>query len=231
MTPYDIASAASPLVQPADADMDHLLAVVGIAVCVGVVALVWLAGALYKALRSPQAPGEQPPSQPGLMAANARLLGLTAICVIFTDIYRKHFDALAVGALWVRLLGLAILVASTVFILWARLSLGFMWSVMPKLQTDHQLHTNGPYAVTRHPIYTGGLGMLLGIALLAGLGQWLIIFLVCLIVLEVKIRIEERLLLTGFPTEYPQYRHQVPQLIPGLRALHRRAPQAPASAS
>lgn len=35
---------------------ERLLAVVGIAVCAGVVALVWLAGALYKAIRLPRAP-------------------------------------------------------------------------------------------------------------------------------------------------------------------------------
>ena len=35
------------------------------------------------------------------------------------------------------------------------------------------LRTDGPYAITRHPIYTGLLGMLLGTALLGGLGQWM----------------------------------------------------------
>ena len=79
-----------------------------------------------------------------------------------------HFDDLAAGTLWVLLLGLAVLVASTVFTLCARLSLGVMWSAMPRLQGDHRLRTDGPYAVTRHSIYTGGLGMLAGITLLAG---------------------------------------------------------------
>ena len=59
-----------------------------------------------------------------------------------------HFDNLAVGALWVRVLGLVALVASTVFTLWARFSLGTSWSVTPKVQGDHRLRTHGPYAVT-----------------------------------------------------------------------------------
>ena len=133
-----------------------------------------------------------------------------------------HFDDLAAGTLWVRLLGLAVLVASTVFTLCARLSLGVMWSAMPRLQGDHRLRTDGPYAVTRHPIYTGGLGMLAGITLLAGVGQWVVLFPACLIVLEVKIRIEEHLLLAAFPDDYPQYHRQVPQLVPGLYAPRRR---------
>jgi protein-S-isoprenylcysteine O-methyltransferase Ste14 len=30
--------------------------------------------------------------------------------------------------------------------------------------------------VTRHPIYTGVLGMLLGATLLIGIGQWIVLF-------------------------------------------------------
>ena len=45
--------------------------------------------------------------------------------------------------------------------------------------------------------------MLAGITLLAGVGQWVVLFPACLIVLEVKIRIEEHLLLAAFPDDYP----------------------------
>jgi protein-S-isoprenylcysteine O-methyltransferase Ste14 len=43
-----------------------------------------------------------------------------------------------------------------------------------------------------------------------------------LIMFEVKIREEERLLVATFPDEYALYRAHVPQLIPGLNALQRR---------
>jgi protein-S-isoprenylcysteine O-methyltransferase Ste14 len=43
-----------------------------------------------------------------------------------------------------------------------------------------------------------------------------------LIVFSIKIRAEERLLLSTFPAEYPEYRDRVPQLVPGLGMLHRR---------
>ncbi len=43
-----------------------------------------------------------------------------------------------------------------------------------------------------------------------------------LVLFEIKIRQEERLLLAMFPEEYPRYRREVPQLIPGLHALRRR---------
>jgi protein-S-isoprenylcysteine O-methyltransferase Ste14 len=47
---------------------------------------------------------------------------------------------------------------------------------------------------------------------------------VAVILLEMKIRLEERLMLATFPDEYPRYRRQVPQLVPGLFAVRRHHP-------
>ena len=199
-----------------------MLAAVGIAVCVGVVVAVWVAGALYNAFRTrhsaSHAPRERTRSQPGSTA----LIVVAVACAGLAIVSRSHFDGLAVGALWARVLGLAVLAASTVFTLWARFSLGTMWSMAPKVKGDHRLRTHGPYAVTRHPIYTGVLGMLLGATLLSGIGQWIVLFPVGLILFEVKIRMEEHLMVATFPDEYPRYRRQVPQLVPGLFALRQR---------
>lgn len=207
---------------PTDPEVAHVLAEVGIAVCVGVVVVVWVAGALYNALHNlhnvSHAPRERTRSQPGSSA----LIVVAVVCVGLAIVGRSHFDGLAVGALWVRVLGLAVLAASTVFTLWARFSLGTMWSVAPRVKGDHQLRTRGPYAVTRHPIYTGVLGMLLGATLLSGIGQWIVLFPIALIVFEVKIRMEEHLMLATFPDDYPRYRRKVPQLLPGLYVLRQR---------
>ena len=190
--------------------------------CVGTVVVVWVAGALYNAVRAPHnvspAPRERMRSQPGPTA----LIVVVTVCAGLAIVSRSQFDGLVAGALWVRVLGLAVLAVSTVFTLWARFSLGTMWSVAPKVQGDHRLRTHGPYAVTRHPIYTGLLGMMLGATLVSGIGQWIVIFPVGLILFEVKIRMEEQLLLATFPEEYPGYRRQVPQLVPGLFVLRRR---------
>ena len=118
-----------------------------------------------------------------------------------------------------RILGLAILLAATALTVWARLALGAMWSAAPTVKQEHQLRTGGPYAITRHPIYTGFLGMMLGSLLLAGGGRWIVPFAIYLVALEFKIRIEERLMLAEFPDDYPRYRRHVPQLVPGLRLI------------
>jgi protein-S-isoprenylcysteine O-methyltransferase Ste14 len=124
---------------------------------------------------------------------------------------------LEVHAPWVRLLGLAILLAATALTLWARLALGAMWTAAPTVKQEHQLRTSGPYAITRHPIYTGLLGMVLGSGLLAGAGRWILAFPIYFVLLQFKIHAEERLMLAEFPEDYPRYRQRVPQLIPGLR--------------
>src|SRR5262249_30002711 len=100
--------------------------------------------------------------------------------------------------------------------------LGRMWSASPNvLQSGHELRTDGPYAVTRHPIYTGLAGMLLGTVLLNGLGASLGLLAVGAVVLATRIPVEERLMSRTFPEEYARYRERVPRLVPGLRLLRR----------
>jgi protein-S-isoprenylcysteine O-methyltransferase Ste14 len=127
----------------------------------------------------------------------------------------------SVDTTWVRILGVVLLVCSTAFTLWARFALGTMWSSAPTVKVQHQLRTTGPYGVTRHPIYTGLLGMVIGTVLLGRLGQWLLLVPAGFLFVEIRIHQEERLMLEAFPETYPQYRRVVPQLIPGLRRLHR----------
>jgi protein-S-isoprenylcysteine O-methyltransferase Ste14 len=141
------------------------------------------------------------------------------VIAVSAAVPRTDWRPLEVHTLWIRLLGLAILLAATALTLWARLALGAMWSAAPTVKQEHTLRTSGPYAITRHPIYTGLLGMILGSGLLAGSGRWILYFPVYLVLLEFKIHTEERLMLAEFPDDYPRYRQRVPQLIPGLRLI------------
>jgi protein-S-isoprenylcysteine O-methyltransferase Ste14 len=125
-------------------------------------------------------------------------------------------------SLWIELPGLVLLVASTAFTIWARLRLGRMWSSSPNmLQADHELRTDGPYAITRHPIYTGLLGMVVGTVLVNGLGSSLGFLVVAAVFLGSRIPVEEHLMSETFPDAYSRYRKRVPLLVPGLH-LHRR---------
>jgi protein-S-isoprenylcysteine O-methyltransferase Ste14 len=84
-------------------------------------------------------------------------------------------------------------------------------------RAGHELRTDGPYAIVRHPIYTGVLGMLLGTTLLNGFGRWAVALAGGLVLVWVKARAEERLLVEVFPREYERYRQRTPGLVPLLR--------------
>jgi protein-S-isoprenylcysteine O-methyltransferase Ste14 len=50
---------------------------------------------------------------------------------------------------------------------------------------------DGPYGVTRHAIYAGILGMLLGSILVADVGRWLLLPPVGLVLFSIEIRLED----------------------------------------
>ena len=151
----------------------------------------------------------------------AAYLAATAICAVVVLLGYDYLHSIVFDVVWARYLGLAVLVVSSAFSVWARLVLGSMWSVGPEVGGDRRLRTSGPYGVTRHPIYSGLLGMLIGTALLAGGHELIALVVVGAVLFEVKIHQEERLMVATFPYEYPGYRRRVPQLVPRLRLPRR----------
>ncbi len=195
------------------------LTAVGAATCWGVLVLAWVAGALYNAFHGPrQRTRRQTGTTVSIVAVVVLAIGVLAIR---RAVPSSSWHALTIHAPWVRGLGLVVLIGSTAFALWARFALGTMWTLSPVVKERHQLRTNGPYGVTRHPIYTGLLGMLLGTVLVIGVGRSVVILPVGVVLLEIKLRTEEKLMLATFPDDYPPYRRRVPQLVPGLRLLRR----------
>lgn len=193
----------------------NLLAVISIAVCWCAFVATWAAAANYNEGR---APAERARSWFG----TAVLPGVIIVAAISFAAPRADWRSLTFYIPSVRILGLVILLAGTAFTIWARLVLGVMWSAAPTVKDRHELRTSGPYGITRHPIYTGLLAMLLGSVLVAGGGRLIVAFPVFLMLVEIKIRIEERLMLGEFPDDYPRYRQQVPQLVPGLHLISER---------
>jgi protein-S-isoprenylcysteine O-methyltransferase Ste14 len=185
-------------------------------ICWGVVLVTWIAGAAYGS-RNSRGRRQGGPGSGALW----RLASIVAAFLVYRFAWHD-LHRVTDRSWWIELPGLVLLVVSTAFTIWARLSLGRMWSATPNmLQADHELRTDGPYAITRHPIYTGLLGMLLGTVLLNGLGVSLAVLVVGAVVLATRIPIEERLMTKTFPDEYARYRERVPRLVPRLRVLRR----------
>ena len=97
-----------------------------------------------------------------------------------------------------------------------RSSLGTHWRGRPTVNAGHELVVRGPYALARHPIYTGILVAALGTGLTDL--QWRRVLGVVIIALSLlfKIRQEERLMVETFPDSYPLYQRRVKKLIPGV---------------
>jgi len=197
----------------------HLLSPASAVVAVSWAAftIAWIVSARHEAA-APAQPRVQRRAGPRLTAALPGLLITALAFVLAPGGLWRH---LQFANPWAHVLGLAVLASATTFTLWARLTLGTMWSAVPAVRQGHQLRTTGPYAVTRHPIYTGVLAMILGSGLVLGEGAWIVPLTVFLVLFQLKIRTEEAFMLATFPDEYPRYRNTVPQLIPGLRPPRR----------
>lgn len=144
------------------------------------------------------------------------------VLILLMQFIPSHFWTLLTFVTpWLQIVGAVCLIISTAFTLWARWSLGTMWSTSPEIKVGHQLRTDGPYRITRHPIYTGVLGMLFGTMLISEGGVWILYFTIAVIILAIKLVSEERLLKETFGEQYIEYQHQVPQLIPGLQLFRR----------
>ncbi len=116
----------------------------------------------------------------------------------------------------VQYAGVLVVVLSTAFTIWARLTLGTMWSLLAIGKMGHQLRTTGPYAITRHPIYTGIIGMLIGTAIAVGGGLSCLALVTVVLAFLIKARSEEELLLRIFEDEYRAYQREVAAIIPFL---------------
>lgn len=63
------------------------------------------------------------------------------------------------------LMGACLCPAGAALTVWGKIRLGRWFSATVGVKEGHELVTDGPYAVTRHPIYSGVLAMLFGAAL------------------------------------------------------------------
>jgi protein-S-isoprenylcysteine O-methyltransferase Ste14 len=121
-------------------------------------------------------------------------------------------------------LALVMLAAGLAFTVWARVHIGRNWSGTVTLKEGHELVRSGPYALVRHPIYTGLLLAFTGTAIACGDPAAVIGLALALVSFLYKLRIEEGFMRTMFPGQYESYAAAVPALVPFTRA-RRSAPR------
>jgi protein-S-isoprenylcysteine O-methyltransferase Ste14 len=107
-----------------------------------------------------------------------------------------------------------ILVVGGVIGLWALHAMGLRQvKVFPEVANQGKLIVFGPYRRVRHPMYTSVLLVTLAWVLGNPLSYRVMLWAGLLMILMVKLRYEERLLMERFP-EYEAYQRQTTRLIP-----------------
>jgi len=155
-------------------------------------------------------------------AYQVRELVLVVVIVVLIWSYRHHQSgphlasnrlSLFVPTLRELWIGAALTAMGIAVAIWARLYIGRNWSPRPAKKEAHELVTGGPYAVVRHPIYTGIILAASGTALTGTiLGVILLAFAAALFLS--RVRTEEQIILELFPDAYPPYQSRTKRLIP-----------------
>lgn len=110
--------------------------------------------------------------------------------------------------------GAAVTTAGLLFSVWARVHLGRNWSRSVTIKVDHKLIVSGPYALVRHPIYTGILTGFLGTAIAIAQLRGVLAFALVFIALRIKLRLEENWMRENFGASYEAYSRRVAALVP-----------------
>ena len=114
---------------------------------------------------------------------------------------------------WINMIGVVLFVLGLAIYLNARLTLGRFFSEKLRLLQTHELVTIGIYGHIRHPIYTGGMFLLLGFALMLNSFLGFLIMLLYVPLILIRIPFEEKMLKEAFGQQYIDYMKRTKKLI------------------
>jgi protein-S-isoprenylcysteine O-methyltransferase Ste14 len=168
-----------------------------------VIGIVWVLGALWTKRTD------------RVQTTSSRLVHLLLASIGFFVMFRGPLEwRFMPESVWFGVVGLVSTVIGIAVAIWARIILGTNWSAVVTIKQGHQIIRRGPYAVIRHPIYSGGLLALLGTAIAFGEIRGLIGFTLIFIAWWMKSRLEEAFLEEQFGADYTRYKREVKGLIP-----------------
>jgi protein-S-isoprenylcysteine O-methyltransferase Ste14 len=144
------------------------------------------------------------------------LIVLAVVGIVVTGSRSLLVERLIPGPNIISFVGVGIAVFGALFAIWARNYLGGNWGATIGLKKGHTLVRTGPYAIVRHPIYTGiGFGMA-GSAIALGNTFGIVVLLGVLLFLFFRMGDEEKIMVEKFGKEYKEYEKKVRKFIPFL---------------
>jgi protein-S-isoprenylcysteine O-methyltransferase Ste14 len=126
-----------------------------------------------------------------------------------------HTGQIGAGAWPLFGIGLVLMATGIVVRWWAIIVLGHFFTIDVRVQSDQKVVDSGPYQWVRHPSYTGLIVFFFGLGL--ALSNWLSLALLVIVPgagLAVRIKAEERALLTSLGEPYRQFCASRPRLFP-----------------
>lgn len=118
---------------------------------------------------------------------------------------------------WARWAGAALMLLCVPMSQWIYHTLGVHFSKKLELRSDHELVTEGPYRYVRHPMYTTLFVCALATCLVTASALTLASALVVAVLMLVRIRKEEAMLIGRFGDHYRAYMRATGALLPRLR--------------
>ena len=113
--------------------------------------------------------------------------------------------------------GALLLIAGTVFRLYAIRILGKYFTATVQIKDEHRIIKTGPYKLLRHPSYTGAYISMVGTALfLHSISGILIFGIGMLFIYHLRIKTEENTLMQNFGVEYLVYKKSTWKMFPYL---------------
>jgi protein-S-isoprenylcysteine O-methyltransferase Ste14 len=112
-------------------------------------------------------------------------------------------------------IGLILMVLGMIIRFIAVWSLGRLFTVDVTIRENHVIKKEGLYSIIRHPSYSGSLVSFVGFSI--SLNNWLSLLIITILVtlaMLYRIRIEEKLLIDQFGSEYTEYMKRTYRLIP-----------------
>ena len=144
-----------------------------------------------------------------------QLFASIIVCALFVVPALDHHFGWSTVPAWVVILGNVLVIAGfwMMFVVFRENSFA---SAIIEVDAEQRVISTGPYALVRHPMYSGALVMFTGVPL--ALGSWwgLLLIIPLLAILIVRLLDEERYLLKNLPG-YEDYSRNVPhRLVPGV---------------
>jgi protein-S-isoprenylcysteine O-methyltransferase Ste14 len=156
-------------------------------------------------------------AQPAKLVDRRARWGMLLVVVAHSILWQSKFWERSLSG-WRLALSIAFWLCASLLSWTAPRALGRHWRIEAGLSSDHELITSGPYRVVRHPIYTSILCALLGTGFMITPLPLLALSVVVLMAgTEIRVRVEETLLVSRFGDRFRDYQRKVPAYFPFLR--------------